>query len=143
MTETEKPVRKRRWTFYGVAALILFILFVVACLDGSGPNIRVARRMYTSNQVSLINAACQNYAIEYGALPPTSENYRLKKILCGDNQRKIEFLTLNPKDVSPNGEMIDPWGTPFRINFYSGTNVDVISAGPDKIFGTPDDITNQ
>jgi len=37
----------------------------------------------------------------------------------------------------------NPWGTPFRITFGPNSDVSVISAGPDKIFGTPDDITNQ
>ena len=33
----------------------------------------------------------------------------------------------------------DPWATPYRIT-TTGTNTEVRSAGPDKKFGTPDDI---
>jgi len=142
MTDTEKPVKKRRWTIYGVWAS-LFVLLAMACLDAPKTNVRVALKAYASNQASLIFTACQAYKIEYGTLPQVSENNRLKEILCGDNPRKMEFLTFRPNDVSSNGEMIDPWGTPFRITFDPDSKIHVISAGPDKIFGTPDDITNQ
>ena len=40
-------------------------------------------------------------------------------------------------------ELVDGWGTPFRISYLSDSEVSIVSAGPDKIFGTPDDITNQ
>jgi len=143
MTADEQPVKKRSRTIYGVVALALFILLVMAGLDGSGPHLVVARSAKASSQASLIGVGCQAYETEYGTLPPTLENHRLIKILCGDNPHKIEFLSLKPSDISPNGEMIDPWGTPFRITFDSDSKVLVISAGPDKIFGTPDDITNQ
>ena len=76
-------------------------------------------------------------------MPETTDNTRLQKILSGDNPRKIAFLLLKPTDLNSTGEMIDSWGTPFRITYGPESTVHVISAGPDKIFGTTDDITNQ
>ena len=39
---------------------------------------------------------------------------------------------------------IDPWGTSIRYVYLSGTAFPVLtSAGPDKVFDTPDDITSQ
>ena len=99
--------------------------------------------MKASNYVAQIYTACQAFRTEYGGLPESPENCRLKKILGGDNPRGIEFLFTRPTDLNPNGEMIDPWGTPFRITFDPDSKVHVISAGPDKIFGTADDIPNQ
>jgi type II secretory pathway pseudopilin PulG len=143
MANTELARKKRFWTPYGVLAMLLvLVLLVAASLPGSGP-LKAGIRVAVLNQVSQIYTACQNYQIEYGTLPETSENYRLKKILCGDNPRKIEFLSLKTGQINPNGEIIDPWGTPFRITFDSDSKVHVISADPDKIFGTADDITNQ
>ena len=143
MTTTEKAPKKRFWTIQGVS-LVLLVLLVLAALTltSTGP-LKSAVRAKASIQASQIYTACQAYKTEYGTLPESSENYRLIKILCGDNPRKIEFLTLKPSDLSPNGEMIDPWKTPFRIIFDPDSKIHVISAGPDKIFGTPDDITNQ
>jgi hypothetical protein len=55
----------------------------------------------------------------------------------------METKALEPGDQNPQDEILDPWGIPFRITFDPDSKTHVISAGPDKIFGTPDDITNQ
>jgi hypothetical protein len=36
--------------------------------------------------------------------------------------------------------MIDPWQTPYQIEFSQQTNLITHSAGKDKMFGTKDDI---
>jgi len=144
MKITEQPAKKRRWTIYLVRTIfVFFILLVIASLTFTGPYEGLAaHKIRAANQITQIFTASQGYRTEYGELPESSENYRLKKILCGDNQRGIAFLVVKPSDLNPNGEMTDPWGTPFRIIFDSNSKVHVISAGPDKIFGTADDITN-
>lgn len=91
--------------------------------------------------------SCTLYETEYGTYPSTSENYRLYIILNGgnfltDNPRKIQFMSFNAKDISPNGEVLDPWKTPYRIVF-DDKGVLVTSAGKDKLFGTKDDLTNR
>ncbi len=48
------------------------------------------------------------------------------------------------KNLNTKGEIIDPWGTPFRI-YFSGDGVLIRSAGPNKRFDdssvpNPDDI---
>ncbi|MCB0417986.1 MAG: type II secretion system protein GspG, partial [Bdellovibrionales bacterium] len=37
------------------------------------------------------------------------------------------------------GDLIDAWGTPFRFSPTGAKNYELVSAGPDKIFGTQDD----
>lgn len=38
-------------------------------------------------------------------------------------------------------EILDPWGTPYRLESdYGGWNLELLSAGPDGVFGTPDDL---
>ena len=143
METKEEPKKKRFWKFYDTLILGLVIVLAVTVFDSGGPHIRVAMRARAANYANQIGAACFGYYTEYGEMPKTSDNSHLRRILCGDNQRKIEFLNLRPRDMSPNGGMIDPWGTPFRITFDPDSKVHVISAGPDKVFGTPDDITNQ
>ena len=140
MTPVEQPAKKRFWTIYGVLVLFIVLAFLVSISGGGRGHASPAAAVIMESQIS---EACASYRIEYFRPPPTSENYRLMQILKGDNLRKKVFLTLNSQDVSPNGEAIDSWGTPFRITFDYDCNVHVLSAGPDKIFGTPDDITNQ
>ena len=38
--------------------------------------------------------------------------------------------------------LLDGWGTPFRYTCPAGTDCRVISAGPDKEFGTEDDVAD-
>jgi type II secretory pathway pseudopilin PulG len=126
-------------------AAILAILFALALamLVGEPAQLSMALKAQAGIAITQIQTACLNYYTEYSTPPESSENYRLIKILCGDNPRRIAFLSVMPRDLNPNGEMIDSWGTPFRITFDSDNKVRVISAGPDKIFGAADDITSQ
>ena len=46
--------------------------------------------------------------------------------------------------VPPVPEIYDPWGTTLDYRYVDGENYpELVSAGPDKIFGTADDITNK
>ena len=46
--------------------------------------------------------------------------------------------------VPPIPEIYDPWGTPLDYRYAPGDNFpELVSAGPDKIFGNDDDITNR
>jgi prepilin-type N-terminal cleavage/methylation domain-containing protein len=46
--------------------------------------------------------------------------------------------------VPPVPEIYDPWGTVLDYRYVAGDNFpELVSAGPDKIFGTADDITNK
>ena len=42
--------------------------------------------------------------------------------------------------VNENGEMVDPWGTPYFFHQLSGHEMEIHSAGPDKIMWTFDDL---
>ncbi len=46
--------------------------------------------------------------------------------------------------IPPVPEIYDPWGTPLDYRYVPDDNFpELVSAGPDKIFGTTDDITNR
>jgi hypothetical protein len=134
--------RKRfRWRSVIVPVLFGLLLFAVVMFGESSAGTAV-RRAKAQNSVEQIVTACQAFKTEYSALPETPENYRLIEILRGENPQKIEFLTLKKSEVNANEEMIDPWKTPYRIVFGPKPEVKAMSAGPDKVFGTKDDITN-
>ena len=137
-----KPAKRKVWTVYGVVALVLG-LALLSTIPGGPGNLRAAIRAKAANETNQIQTACLAYYAEYGQMPDSPENSRLIKSLTGDSPRKIQFLVLNPRDLNSKGEMIDPLGTPFRITFDADSTVHVTSAGPDKVFGTADDLTNQ
>ena len=93
--------------------------------------------------MGMIAAIFENYVQDNGMVPPSSENYRLVQTFTGKGSDKKSYFTPNSRTVNANREFIDGWGTPFRISFESKDNIVILSAGPDKIFGTADDITNQ
>jgi len=45
--------------------------------------------------------------------------------------------------VNDQGEMIDPWGTPYFFHQISGTQMEIHSAGPDHVMWTSDDLVAQ
>jgi hypothetical protein len=142
MTYPEIPEAKSKFTGYVVLAVIIFLVLNLT-LTGRDNVPRAAFRAKVSNTLIQVQTACLAYYTEYGSRPEAKDNAHLVKILEGDNARKIQFLALKSSDMNSNGAMIDPWGTPYQINVDSDSEIHVTSAGPDKIFGTADDITHQ
>ncbi len=121
---------------FGVPVLIV-VLFVGLFGRTHPPRWRIVQAM----DVQLIAGAVQYYEKEYGVMPPVTSNAQFIKVLMGDNPRKIEFIDMGPRqdERNANGEMIDPWGTPFQFSVDDKGKFHFRSAGPDKIFGTADD----
>jgi hypothetical protein len=72
---------------------------------------------------------------------PVGINSEITSQLSGDNPKHINFLS--PEDgirINEKGELIDPWGTPYFFHQLSGTDMEIHSAGPDKIMWTSDDL---
>jgi len=75
--------------------------------------------------------------------------YRLNCGVYPTNAQGLNALIVNPGtpgwhgpyivNVAGRGVPLDPWGTPYRYR-TTGTNIVVNSAGPDRTFGTADDI---
>lgn len=104
---------------------------------------KVERKAHANHDAateSMIENACLNYMMEYNQFPPATDNKTLAAALLGDNPRHIVFLALTPSQLNADHEIIDQWGTPFRVSLQGGTGVRIVSAGPDKVFGTSDDV---
>ena len=61
-------------------------------------------------------------------------SYELENDYLPDTLEQLNF----PRNRIP----VDAWGTPFRYTKFDEETFEVRSAGPDKIMGTEDDITN-
>ncbi len=129
----EAPIRK-----HGRLALLLWILLAVIALAvleallpvGSRPIIDKVRLVDVDT--SQIRAALQSYEAAFGMFP-TGKSSAVFRALRGDNSRKIIFLQCTPGSVAPDGSMLDPWGTPYKI-YFSGKEPLIRSAGPNKQF---------
>ena len=70
---------------------------------------------------------------------PVGTNAEIMHQINGGNPKGARLMH-EGQQLNGNGELIDQWGTAYFFHQQSGTNMEIKSAGPDKIFGTPDDI---
>jgi hypothetical protein len=87
--------------------------------------------------------AVRNYGSRFGG-NPVGTNLEITRALAGDNPKQVNFL--NPDDglrVNADGELVDPWGTPYFFHQLSGTEMEIHSAGPDKKMWTDDDLVTK
>jgi len=82
--------------------------------------------------------------INYGSTfsgNPVGTNPEIAAALNGENPKQIKFIDPeNGLRINGQGELVDSWGTPFFFHQLSATDMEVRSAGPDKIMWTPDDL---
>ena len=81
-----------------------------------------------------------SYASMFGG-NPVGTNPEITAALEGNNRKQAHFL--NAEDgqrLNNRGELIDPWGTPYFFHQLSGTEMEIHSAGPDKVMWTADDL---
>jgi hypothetical protein len=64
---------------------------------------------------------------------PTGSNAEITRSINGQGDKRVLILVGRKGEVSPKGEIVDPWGTPIQI-FYSHDGVLIRSAGPNKVF---------
>jgi hypothetical protein len=75
---------------------------------------------------------------------PVGTNPEITQQLSGQNPKRINFLSAEAGlRVNVNGELIDPWGTPFFFHQLSGREMEIHSAGPDRVLWTADDLVTK
>ncbi len=70
---------------------------------------------------------------------PVGTNAEIMRALNGENSRQAR-LAPEGMSLNGNGELVDQWGTPIFFHQLSKDQMEIISAGPDRIMGTNDDI---
>ena len=114
----------------------ILIGLMLPSLVGGGPSkIGTAR-----TEMVNLTAALVQYRIEFGENLSVAKA-KCMKILLGDNSKKIKFIDVRSKSMGTRGEFLDPWKTAYEIKLEQ-TNYTIRSAGPNKIFGDKDDLTN-
>jgi hypothetical protein len=75
---------------------------------------------------------------------PIGTNLEITQALNGENPREAKFLSPE-KGLRTNakGELIDSWGTPYFFHQLSGKEMEIRSAGPDRIMWTADDLVTK
>lgn len=90
-----------------------------------------------------MSRAIHQYGDMFGG-NPVGTNPEITSQLNGNNPKHIKFLSEEAGlRINEDGELVDPWGTPFFFHQISGSEMEIHSAGPDKIMWTQDDIVSQ
>lgn len=79
-----------------------------------------------------------NYHAAFGE-NPVGTNPEIAAALQGKNPRQINFLAESGLRLNGKGEIVDGYGTPIFFHQISGNEMEIRSAGPDKIMWTSDD----
>jgi hypothetical protein len=81
---------------------------------------------------------------QYGSMfggNPVGTNPEITRALNGDNPKQVRFIKEESGlRINGRGELVDYWGTPFFFHQLSGTEMEIRSAGPDKMMWTADDL---
>jgi hypothetical protein len=83
-----------------------------------------------------------NYHAAFGE-NPVGTNPEIAAALQGKNPRQINFLADSGLRLNGKGEIIDGYGTPFFFHQISGNEMEIRSAGPDKVMWSADDLVTK
>ena len=93
--------------------------------------------------LEIVSRAIRNYGQHFGG-NPVGSNAEITRALGGDNPGQVNFINAEAGlRVNEKGELIDAWGTPFFFHQLSGTEMEIHSAGADKILWTADDLVTR
>lgn len=71
---------------------------------------------------------------------PVGTNAEIILAVSGGNPKKALLGPPKGQQINGRGELVDTWGTAYFFHQKSATDMEIHSAGPDKQFGTSDDI---
>jgi hypothetical protein len=99
--------------------------------------------MDASTVLSNMRVTINQYRSMFGE-NPVGTNPEITKALNGDNPKQARFIKEElGLRINGRGELVDYWGTPFFFHQLSGTEMEIHSAGPDKVMWTADDLVTK
>jgi len=79
-----------------------------------------------------LQVALSQYKEQFGQFP-SGDTRAVCRSLSGDNPKGIRFIEWRRQSTTPEGDFLDPWGTPYMI-YFSGDMPLIRSAGKNKLF---------
>ena len=95
------------------------------------------------DDVQTVSTLLDEFRRAFGAMPTGELNDEIVRRLQGENPLGIAVLPKSHPSISPQGELLDRYGTPYRFHPESAWEMTVRSAGPDKKMWTGDDQISQ
>jgi Type II secretion system (T2SS), protein G len=113
-----------------IVALLFGLLFASTIVFLAVETPSEFRRAYAHTTAVILADHVKEYRQEYGFYP-AGNNAEIIRALCGDNPRKVVFFEPHG-DLSAAGELLDPWGTPYRFDLSDPKNPKIYSFGKNK-----------
>ena len=98
-----------------------------------------SRSLPPSTILENMRTTIRQYGATFGE-NPVGTNPEITAALKGANPRHIDFLRADGNRVNANGELVDAWGTPYFFHQLSAHQMEIRSAGPDRVMYTADDL---
>ncbi len=70
---------------------------------------------------------------------PIGTNAEIMAAIRGENLKQAKLNPPENQRSNENGELLDRWGTPYFFHQLSRTQMEIRSAGPDRVMWTGDD----
>jgi hypothetical protein len=70
---------------------------------------------------------------------PVGTNAEIVKAVMGDNLKQAKIGLPEGQGINGKGELVDRWGTAYFFHQVSKTEMEIRSAGPDRVMWTADD----
>jgi len=126
----------RALSIYGLLA----VAFILSRLLSSSPQERPPHHMAAKTQIAAFMTALDAFKKDNGFYPRQADGLTalIRAPLWTTNWQGPYLMTESA--IPP-----DPWGTPYQYvcpGVHNNSSYDIISAGPDRKFQTPDDIGN-
>ena len=71
---------------------------------------------------------------------PVGFNAEIMKALLGNNPKKMRLQLRPGQELDAEGQLLDPWGTPYFFHQLSAKEMEILCAGPDRILWNQDDL---
>lgn len=143
-------------TLIELITVIAILAILASMIVGAGQYARKkAARTKAESAIANLDLALSAYKLDFNAYPDgenkdvvdrlSNEEYGDSGSSNYDSSWNGPYMSFKEKDLNSNKEFLDPWGTPYTYKKPGDKNklsYDIISAGPDKAFGTTDDLAN-
>ena len=107
--------------------LILCIGLPVLAIAGLAVSAPIRRHSKAQADVNALQAALGAYVSEQGELPHGSSATICRLLrgesVDGQNLNKLNYIEATDQELNAKGEILDPWGNPYRILLENGLRV--------------------
>ena len=108
-------------------------------LSQAGVTARHIDRAAAMVELQKVRSMINSYHTLFGQ-NPVGTNAEIMKALMGSNSHQAMLGPPPGQTLNAQGELLDPWGTPYFFHQLSGNDMEIHSAGPDRKMWTSDDL---